>query len=344
MKTGPGAGCPSGRGRGGGFSLVEMLVALAILAMILAFIFGITQQVGTVWKNSSGKIESFQGARAAFESMTRSLGQATLNNFYDYDDPNAPTAYVRKSALHFVCGKSLVPGQVAHAVFFQAPLGYTQAAAAQGLGTLLNACGYYVRYGDDLSRPSFLAPATPRYRFRLMQYLQPAENLGVYVYAPLGGANAYKWFTADLAATPPANLYPLAENIVALVVLPALSILDRTASGSAAPLAPAYEYDTLDASKAGAASANQLPPLLQVAMVAIDEPSALRLGNGAAAPNFLQGPSGVLFTDSTRLGQDLQALGNNLDAAPGNAAGNRVRLNYRVFQSEVALRNAKWSN
>ena len=74
-----------------GFTLVELLVSTAILAIILLVIFSITQQTGRVWKSSQAKIEAFQGARAAFESITRKLGQATLNGYYDYFDGSGRT-------------------------------------------------------------------------------------------------------------------------------------------------------------------------------------------------------------------------------------------------------------
>ena len=66
-----------------GFTLTEILVATAILAIIIGILFSMTQQTGKVWKNTTGKVEVFRTARNAFEAMTRTLSQATLNTYYD---------------------------------------------------------------------------------------------------------------------------------------------------------------------------------------------------------------------------------------------------------------------
>lgn len=311
--------------RRGAFTLVEMLAAMAITAMILAVLFGITQQAGDAWRTSSAKIEAFQGARRAFEAVTRSLSQATLNSYYDYNSVTNPSGYIRKSDLHFVAGKALLPGQVGHAVFFQTPGGYSDDARYEGMESLLNACGYFVRFGKDPSRPAFLdsLPNVPpaRYRYRLMELMQPSQQLSVYD-NPSGNA----WIDAALAQTPP-QLRQLGENIVALVILPR--------SPEAAPLAGEFEYDSRSggASLPQPATQHQLPPLVEVLMVAIDENSAKRLtGDTANPPDFgVQG----LFQRADRLESDLREL---------EAGLNRLRVTYRVFRTTVPLRNAKWSS
>src|ERR1700677_4331589 len=74
------------RARAGGFSLLEMLVSMAILGLIMAIVLSMTQQTSSLWKNTSGKIEGFRNARTAFDAMTRTLSQATLQTYYDYQD------------------------------------------------------------------------------------------------------------------------------------------------------------------------------------------------------------------------------------------------------------------
>jgi uncharacterized protein (TIGR02599 family) len=87
----------------------------------------------------------------------------------------------------------------------------------------------------------------------------------------------------------------MAENIVGLIILPKLAERDRrTPSGQADPkaleLAPNYEFDSwrvlaggtatpVGITGANAASDNRardnlLPPIVQIVMIAIDEPSA----------------------------------------------------------------------
>ncbi|MDR0534465.1 MAG: Verru_Chthon cassette protein C [Verrucomicrobiales bacterium] len=314
--------------QGKAFTLIELTVAVAILATIMVLVANFTQQASKTWQSSQAKVESFQGARAAFEAMTRRLSQVTLNNYYGYDNDTQPTKYIRKSELHFLCGKNLLPNrQITHAIFFQVPLGYSDDTNYTGMGNLLNACGYFIQYGDDGSRPSFLSNLPPRYRFRLMQFTQPTQELSVY-----SNTDTTAWFTSPLATSNP-PIRQLAENVVALVILPKRSTGDQSASGKA-PLSPDYEYNTRDSGNPE--TYNQLPPLVEVVMVAIDEPSALRLGNTQAAPNL-----GVanLFQQSAKEYDDISTLETTLQ---GRSTDN-VKLNYRIFRADVPIRTAKWS-
>ncbi|HSI84535.1 MAG: Verru_Chthon cassette protein C [Candidatus Methylacidiphilales bacterium] len=321
------------------FSLIELMAAVTVLSGILIVVFGITQQVSTVWRNSAAKIESFRGARNAFSALSRQLEQATLNTYYDYYQNGTPrtaanastfvpTSYGRASELHFIAGKSLVPGQVSHSIFFAAPLGRTDVSAYQGMEALLNATGFYLTYGPDLSRPAFLdalpnAAATRRNRFRLMQFLQPSQNLGIYAYT--SNADKNRWFADSIAAG--RGTQQVAENIIALVILPRLSTGESAAPGS---LAPDYEYDTRNASNLE--TFHQMPPVLEVVMVAIDEPSAARLGNSVTAPEL--GLSS-LFREASDLESDLKKLTTTLDSK---------RITYRVFRTGIAIKGAKWSS
>jgi len=368
-----------------GFSLVEMLVACTILVIILAIVFELTSQINQVWRSSTSRIQTFQEARAGFEAMTRRLGQATLNTYYDYyqnasgtytlrTTANAstfvPSTYDRVSDLHFISGQAgtlLASSPTAittqtHAIFFQAPLGYS--VSYQRLDNALNACGYYLQFDAATSSvPASVSSAPtykPRYRFRLMEMLQPTESLGVYY----GGAN--DWFVNNAAS----NSRILAENVIALVLLPMLSP-SKDSTGTA--LAPAYNYDsriplgaTADPNWPSASPAfppdsftatgssgstatvtrhHQLPPIVRVVMIVIDEPSAIRLqGNSTAVPAAIDFSGTTLFKNATNLTSDLQSVENICNAASGNLTGNKLRLNYRIFDSEVMLRDAQWSN
>ena len=125
-------------GHQSGFTLVELIVSMGILVLLMLVLISITDATGRTWTYTTGKVEQFHDAREAFESITRKLGQATLNTYWAYDNPNAPTKYQRQSELRFISGQSsiLIPASLAlndengsplqtatHAVFFQAPLG-----------------------------------------------------------------------------------------------------------------------------------------------------------------------------------------------------------------------------
>jgi uncharacterized protein (TIGR02599 family) len=319
-----------------GFTIIELLVATTILLIIMAIVFGITQQLSNAWKSTNSKIEAFQGARAAFDSITQNLGQATLNTYYDYYDASgsrrtsankdtfSPSVYGRYSDLHFISGKSLVSTQVGHAVFFQTTAGYSDDSSYQNMDTLLNAFGYYVEYNKDPNVPAFLAglpnKPTDRYRFRLMQFTQPSQNLSVYA-----STTGVSWFTDALAqSTPPVK--PVADNIIALILEP------KDSDG--VDLTSDFEYD----SRTGASTipqpktTHQLPPQVEVIMVVIDETSAKRLCTSTKAPDF--GIS-TLFRNPSAVDANLQTLEGNLI---------KQHVTYRIFRTIVALRNAKWSS
>jgi len=310
-------------GRTGGFTLVELLVSMTFLTILTLFLVSFTTQTGNIWRGTTGKIEQFSQARDAFESLTTRLSQATLNTAWDYDNPNTPTKYLRKSDLRFKCQPGLVNS---HETFFQAPFGYSENSGYTGLENLLNTWGYYIDFNKDPNRPSFLTGLPDHYRFRLMEYMEPSENLKVYT-------DPANWLPATIGLRS-TNSHVIAENVIALVLLPKLSPQEDS---TASQLAPGYGYDSTTDGPNGTDknfnTRNQLPPIVEVTMVAIDEASALRLSSGATAPDF---GLGALFKDSSPLQRkaDLKTLQDNLVSK---------KANFRVFTSDVAIRGAKWS-
>ncbi|CAN5794445.1 hypothetical protein BH09VER1_BH09VER1_19340 [soil metagenome] len=346
-----------------GFTLVEMLVAVTVFLMILVVVFQVTKATTSIWKNSSGKIAAFAEARGAFEAMTRTISQATLNTYVDYEDssgafrdPGAigtfvPTKYARRSDLQFLCGKGLLSGSglanpITQSLFFQAPMGYSRSAGYKGMQGMLNACGFFVYYGTDMAKPSFLPGSLPnRNRFRLMQFLQPTENLSIYDSSVTGGSTVWNnkdWFikalAADVASTSPTSVSQIADNVVALIIAPKNSASDDAASPANA--IATYDYNTRDPDPAKAYSLNQLPAVIQVVMAVIDDASAAKLGDSATPPNLTAGTN---FSNPTDLKTNLAILEKNLSALPGNAAGNTIPLRFEFFTTEVAIPAAKWS-
>jgi uncharacterized protein (TIGR02599 family) len=325
---------PDSRGRAG-FSLVELLIATVLVTVILGIVFSVTQQTSVSWSRARSQAESFQTARAAFENMTRTLREATLNTYYDYFDSSGrpasdpqysgPYRYGRQSELHFVSGPSLVEGQITHAVFFQAPVGYSNDPFYEGMDTLINETGYFIVHDKDRTRPKFLddlpnPPPNP-VRYRLMQFLRPSQDLKVY-----SAAQPSAWYAS--AAADGAPVQQLAENTIALILLPRESLI----GDSGAPLTGKYAYDTKDPSGRPnaweqAPQENQRPPVMDVLLVAIDEPSAIRLGDD---PLELPG-----FSDPAALDADLAELEAGLQ---------ELRLVYRIFRTAVHLKNSKWTS
>lgn len=195
-----------------GFTLVELLVSMTILAILMTLVANVLSMVQKTWVQTSSRVSQFREARAAFDTLSRNLSQATLNAYWQ-NGFNQLTAdvlgearreaisYVRKSELQFVSGRtsglfaagatdSNYPG---FGVFFQAPLGVTNfnptadgvsQADTANMVNLLCGRGYFVNWGDDGAfRPSILAGVTsvrPRFRYRLMEYAPPAEANRIY--------------------------------------------------------------------------------------------------------------------------------------------------------------------
>ncbi len=86
------------RGRRG-FTLIEILVAIAVLSVLMVLVFSVIEDTSRIWRRSTAKIEAFQDARNAFQLITRTLSQATLNVYYDYFDSGGSSmaAYQRAS-------------------------------------------------------------------------------------------------------------------------------------------------------------------------------------------------------------------------------------------------------
>ena len=312
----------------GAFTILEILVATTVLSILLILSLSAISAVSTTWRRSSDKVQSFQGARLAFDAITHNLSQATLNTYLDYDSATSAQRYLRKSELMFIsdaAGISPMPGtpNTGQAFFFQAFLGYSTNVSYSGMESLLNPCGYFVSFTTNAAIPAHVAGAGSNpYRYRLMQMLAPAESNAIY-----GGAyGATDWFTSSANSAK-----PVADNVIALIVRPQ----DPGAVASDAPN-NLYSYNsTLNATNnPQPVTANQLPPVVQVTLVAIDETSAKHLDSGTIEPTVISAALIGKFTDPARYQIDLDALTASLTSN---------RITYRVLSSAVPIRESKWT-
>ena len=316
------------KARQSGFTIVELLVATAVLMLLMALLLSALNSSMTIWTRGSSKIQSFQQARAAYEAMTRKISQATLNIYWDYDTNSSgnPIGYKRQSELQFLSGPatnllSSTATNRTHAVFFQAPLGYstntntaTNIALLQGL---LNAGGYYLDFGPP---PAPLDAKDTNSRFRLMEIWQSSENLGIYSSNKPLSTSSNTWYATNQSSM-------LAENIIALIIRPRLP--QREDPTGNALVTSGFIYNSADTNRP--TTLHQLPPVVQVTMVAIDERSAYRKDNGTSMPVYAVSN---LFSDPIQFQQDLQRLENNLITN---------NITYQIFDTLVPLEGAKWS-
>jgi uncharacterized protein (TIGR02599 family) len=332
------------------FTLVEVLVVSGLLVILMGFLIVVMDQTTRIWAGASAKVEQFREARAGFERVTSRLSQATLNTYWDYDSATKPTRYLRQSELRFLAGSAAsllgststdnTAGRITHAVFFNAPLGITASVNYTGLENALNTIGFFVELSDDTAqRPAFITsdviPA--RWRFRLMEFSQPTENFSLYQFTSGNpAAITTAWFTTDVNNSPVLKRV-VAENVVAFVVTPRLAKTEEVplqSNPTHSPLAPNYTYDSTSTNANPLLNPkNQLPPVVQVTMVAVDEKSAAKLGLASVGQTNVLSVA-TMFNDTTKFAADLAALEKNLATA---------RMRYRIFTTNVQIRAAKWS-
>jgi uncharacterized protein (TIGR02599 family) len=323
--------------------------------------------------------------------------------------------YGRTSSLRIISGPmystpmggALAPADTVrptHGMFFQAPFGVMDLANGQYatlpsdrniLGSALNLWGYYVEAGFDKTVPGFVSQVVlsngnkavmPRWRSRLMEFRQPSE--GMNLYEPVSNSST-AWYTVPLqnAYANPADpsVRVLAENIVALVIMPKLSKSDEDnlrTTNSPYQLCPYYIYDSSKTSNPGISATgsavapinpkNQLPPIVEVTMIAVDERSAKRLDEKyGTGPNGTGQGSPYMGLDAagSPLGVNFTSLFTNQSTGPGTAGTGtplegplasgptstpsdlnsiqqiliHEKVTYRIFTSNVTIRAAKWS-
>lgn len=257
------------------------------------------------------------------------------------------------------------------AVFFQAPMGDTDDPELNRLNRTLNSTGFYIQYGDPDSAlvPNWLQPLfAGTKKFRLVQLVEPTEKLEIYnstaaggYPAKPGGSNWLDSFRTPQSDPNKPRARVLAEDVCLLVLRPRLApkdeeavagslgaSFDETTQGSI--LSPNYHYDSRawmtdypggrvatggGSLKRSDLMRNQVPPIVDVAMVSVDRRSLARLDQSTSTPpTELQVPSG-LFTDSSRFEDDLATYSQQLSDA---------KIRHRVFRTSVEIQGAKWSN
>ena len=205
----------------------------------------------------------------------------------------------------------------------------------------MNSWGYYVeRNTDEDQIPEFLSgfeTITAKERYRLMEFRPPTENLKVYS-SNLQERYNTEWFKNDVVQktyTPGGRPFSraIAVNIIALIIEPKESTSTTEANNT---LAPDYEYDSRRFQKERKAkdpTKHQLPPLIDVTMVAIDEGSAIR--NEQREGVLADIVPSTLFKKVSDYDKDLDELKRLLESK---------NIKYRVFHETVAVRASKFSD
>lgn len=354
------------------FTLVELLVTLAVLSLLMTMVAEVISRTQKVVTQARSRAEEFQEARAAFEALTSALSQASMDATWAYHmGSNINNSYFkRESDLHFVLGSNsdLLAGntEVSQAVFFQAPLGFTGTSTGatgplpQNLDRaheMLNCWGYFIEFGSDLNqRPSFLQTSSAttlnpeRYRFRLMEFRLPAEQSVLYsigLNSLTSTTLGYRWFRGPFQdnSTLAAHATPVAENVLAMILVPySITTQAQLIGDTSAQFIPEtdYRYDSrlfqwTPGNAKAARTRHQLPAMVQINLIVTDEPSYQRfedsLGSPTAAASRLRTVFAGRFQDHSRHASDMSAVESQL---------NLLKLNYKILSTNVAMRGAKW--
>src|SRR5438067_1217451 len=83
---------------GKAFTLVEVMVGCAVLVLLLVMLFSMTSHTTSIVRTASARVDAFQAARTAFDTISQRISQATMNTYWDYynssnqrRDPTATT-------------------------------------------------------------------------------------------------------------------------------------------------------------------------------------------------------------------------------------------------------------
>jgi len=126
------------------FSLVELLVSMAVLSTMMLLLFGFFDQATKAWQNSEKKIDAFREARAALYYLKRDLQAMVVTDeipWLYYDDPQTTPEISYSGAIRS-------PDTYGDAIFFIS----NQPTNAQDPSENLTshcAIGYYLAYSPD---------------------------------------------------------------------------------------------------------------------------------------------------------------------------------------------------
>lgn len=243
-----------------GFSLVEILAAMAVLSLVMLILVGLSDQMSRVWTKGLSQNQHRNRARSALTFMGRELRQAIVSP--DTSD----------TALQLVINPTSVTLNFPHSIFWQAPVATDSSSgniAEVGYfirrdGNRANLCRMLVNPTDtnyliyDASNPDkwvsdsvldLVAPATKVSQYRGL-FLENVLGLWVQAYNKDGTA-----YFGNSRKTSPVNQLPACIKI-------SLVFLDETSAkrvSSPVPLASATDtpetfINTLPAAIKGGAS------------------------------------------------------------------------------------------
>lgn len=308
------------------FTLLEILVATAILALIVVILAALVSEAGRIWAASEAQSQRRSTGRALLQFIARDLEMATIPNLY----PTLNSTHSTNANLQFAVSlPSVMPANVLnpHAAFWQAPV-----AANRSRGDLATV-GYFVRW-DTQSQPGTAKAQLCRLA------VDPADPALYLVYSNRVDGTPADWFdAATLDAAAPATAAGeyrgwFADNVIALW----LRCLDRqgkpilnTAVGTT--LNGGYGFDSRQGYENPSNGVKQpapaLPASVEIALVTVDARTAKRIQTPImASPN-----SPANFGKDQTTPGSLAYFVANLPA--------EIKSGVQVFSTRVYLKNSQ---
>jgi uncharacterized protein (TIGR02599 family) len=335
-----------------GFTLVEVLVSITILTGIMLIVTEVISAAQRSWKLASARVGQFRESRLAFDTVTKNLRQAAIYAYHDFNwdsgiaaNPLAmPGNPAIQADLSFFIGASetLFPAggrngaawsAASNGVVFQLPAGYTQLPQYKPLKGLLNARGYTVQLSNDQDfvPQGLRSQLAPKVRFRLVEFRPTTETNTLYT-AP-GIADWDPTTPLGAAAGGGGAFVPLADNIIGFAVTPgwmAPGVTGVAAFGGETEMM----FEEYRSSGGVGAFVHEVPRVVRVTMVAIDEPSASRL----ALDNAGRSPDLILQSGANLRDPSPASFRRQLERVSTYLASRSV--NFRIFSELVEMPTA----
>lgn len=177
------------RNRVSAFTLVELMVATAVLSVLVVLLAQVMSMVSDAWSGGTGRAERQQNGRALVDFVGRDLRSAAL--------PVDPNSNGVTPDLQFVVNPETVPGRFRqpHAIFWQAPI-----ATDTSKGNMAE-IGYFVRWDEAHDPPRamlcrvFTNPGEAQHK--VYQTLDWLSEEKLQTLAPVDPATGYRGLFAE---------------------------------------------------------------------------------------------------------------------------------------------------
>lgn len=253
------------------FTLLELLVAMAVLVLLLMLLASVANHAGRTWQEMNAGNERRIAARAVLRFMANELRAASQ----PLPMPGAGSAAANLQMIASLptndANATAVPAALLHphALFWQAPL-----AQNASFGDIAST-GYFVRW--DTSQPGLARPVLCRF------FSSPEDASHFLIYQSENGSAA-DWLSVHSSvapATAPEYRGWLSDHVIALWI----RFLDRdgqpiTRNAAGKVMNHGYGFDSRQGYRTAAGIVHPgpaLPPCVEIALVVVDSRTAAKI-------------------------------------------------------------------